>query len=237
MPLALTLPPREPRSLAIGEFALRRVDPHADLDLIHHWMNDPAVAAYWDLDGPRERTETHLRRQTALDYSAPYLGLLDGEPMSYWEIYRADLDPLLGGRYPARGHDAGLHLLIGPPELRGRNIGSTLLRDMAERALAADPRATRVLAGPDVRNTASIRAFARAGFEQHSVMGLADRRAALMVRPRTAESRPAERPPLQTTHIPRHAKLGLSDVRNGVMATGEPHDTTACLLSGAPRRA
>lgn len=193
MTLPLSLLPQEPRSLAIGEFALRRVDANADLDLIHRWLNDPAVAAYWELDGPRERAETYLREQAALDYSAAYLGLLDGEPMSYWEIYRADLDPLLEGRYPARAHDAGLHLLIGPAELRGQGIGSTLLREMAERALAADPCAGRVLAEPDVRNVASIQAFARAGFEQHGVIQLADKRAALMVRPRAAEPPSAHR--------------------------------------------
>ncbi|MGV9572720.1 GNAT family N-acetyltransferase, partial [Streptomyces nigra] len=30
-------------------------------------------------------------------------------PMSYWEIYRADLDPL-ARHYPARPHDIGVHL-------------------------------------------------------------------------------------------------------------------------------
>lgn len=171
----------EPR---VGRFALRRVDPRRDLDLLHDWMNDPQVAEFWELDGPRERTEQHLLEQNTLDYSAAYLGLLDGVPMSYWEVYRADLDPLLAGRYPAVAHDCGLHLLIGPSGLRGRGIGSVLLREMAERCLAADPRATRVLAEPDIRNTPSVRAFIRAGFRQLAVIQLTGKRAALMVRPR-----------------------------------------------------
>lgn len=170
--------------LLAGRFALRPVDPSGDLELVHGWMNDPRVAAFWELDGPRERTEQHLLEQSALDYTAAYLGLLDGEPMSYWEVYRADLDPLLAGRYPAVAHDCGLHLLIGPSALRGRGIGSVLLREMAERCLTADPRATRVLAEPDIRNTPSVRAFTRAGFWQLTVIQLAAKRAALMVRPR-----------------------------------------------------
>ena len=49
----------------------------------------------------------------------PCLGVLDGTPMSYWEIYRADLDPL-ARHYPARPHDTGIHLLIGGVADRGR---------------------------------------------------------------------------------------------------------------------
>jgi RimJ/RimL family protein N-acetyltransferase len=180
------------RMLPVGRFALREVDPRRDLDLVHGWMNDPQVAAFWELDGPRERTEQHLLDQGMFDYSAAYLGLIDGEPMSYWEVYRADLDPLLAGYYPARAHDSGLHVLIGPRALRGRGIGSVLLRDLADRALAADPQATRVIAEPDVRNTASVRAFARAGFSQLAVVELAAKRAALMACQRDPQPSPSE---------------------------------------------
>jgi RimJ/RimL family protein N-acetyltransferase len=167
-----------------GLFRLRPADPVRDVDLVHGWMNDPETAPYWELDGPRERTGEHLLEQAALDYTWPYVGLLDGEPMSYWEVYRADLDPLLAGYYPARSHDAGLHVLIGPAEFRGRGIGTALLCDVAKRLLAADPRTTRVVAEPDVRNERSIRAFRSAGFRRVADLGLADKRAALMVRDR-----------------------------------------------------
>ena len=167
-----------------GLFRLRPADPVRDLDLVHGWMNDPETAAFWELEGPRERTEEHLLKQAAFEFSWPYVGLLDGEPMSYWEVYRADLDPSLAGHYQARPHDAGLHVLIGPAEFRGRGIGGALLRDVAKRLLAADPQATRVIAEPDVRNERSIRAFANAGFRRVADLGLADKRAALMVRDR-----------------------------------------------------
>ena len=167
-----------------GLFRLRPADQVRDLDLVHGWMNDPETAAFWELEGPRERTEQHLSEQAALDYSWPYVGLLDGEPMSYWEFYRADLDPLLTGRYPARPHDAGVHVLIGPARFRGKGIGAALLRDVAARLLAAEPRATRVVAEPDVRNERSVRAFLSAGFRRAAELDLADKRAALMVRDR-----------------------------------------------------
>lgn len=179
------------RMLPVGRFALRPADPAADLDVVHGWMNDPAVARFWGLDGSADRTARHLAEQADLDYSAAYLGLLDGVPMSYWEIYRADLDPLLEGRYPAARNDAGVHLLIGPAHLRGRGLGPVLLREAAARALAADPYATRVIAEPDVRNAASIAVFERAGFRRLADVELAGKTAALMAKPRVPLPGPA----------------------------------------------
>lgn len=194
------------RAQPLGSFTLRPADPAADLDVVHGWMNDPAVARFWELDGPAERTARHLAEQTDLDYTAAYVGLLDGVPMSYWEIYRADLDPLLDGRYPAKRNDAGVHLLVGPPHLRGRGLGTVLLREVAARAFAADPYATRVIVEPDVRNTQSIAAFERAGFRRLADVELADKTAALMAKPRVPLPGPAAfrgtgRPVNVRTHI------------------------------------
>ncbi|MFJ8435691.1 GNAT family N-acetyltransferase [Kitasatospora sp. NPDC094019] len=168
-----------------GEFRLRRVRLPADLGLLTRWMNDPEVAAYWELAGPAAVTERHLRAQLDGDgRSLPCLGLLDDTPMSYWEVYRADLDPL-AAHYPARPHDAGLHLLLGPAGSRGRGLGTILLAALTERVLREHPRCERVVAEPDVRNRRSVRAFRRAGFRLAAELDLPDKRAALMVRDRT----------------------------------------------------
>lgn len=170
---------------AAGEFRLRRVRLPADLGLLTRWMNDPEVAAFWELEGPSAVTERHLRRQLDGDgRSLPCLGLLDNTPMSYWEVYRADLDPL-AAHYPARPHDAGLHLLLGPAASRGRGLGTTLLAALTDRVLRERPHCERVVAEPDVRNRRSVRAFRRAGFRLAAELDLPDKRAALMVRDRT----------------------------------------------------
>lgn len=170
---------------AAGQFRLRRVRLPADLGLLTRWMNDPEVAAYWELAGPSAVTERHLRHQLDGDgRSLPCLGLLDDTPMSYWEVYRADLDPL-AAHYPARPHDAGLHLLLGPAASRGRGLGTTLLTALADRVLRERPRCERVVAEPDVRNRRSVRAFRRAGFRLAAELDLPEKRAALMVRDRT----------------------------------------------------
>jgi RimJ/RimL family protein N-acetyltransferase len=168
-----------------GLFHLVPVHLDRDLPLISRWMNDPAVAEFWELAGPPTVTEGHLRAQLSGDgRSVPCLGVLEGTPMSYWEIYRADLDPL-ARHYPARPHDTGLHLLIGGVADRGRKLGSTLLRAAADLALDKRPACARVIAEPDLRNTPSVAAFLSAGFRFSAEVDLPAKRAALMVRDRS----------------------------------------------------
>ncbi|MEU0742279.1 GNAT family N-acetyltransferase [Streptomyces sp. NPDC006134] len=173
-----------PAVTTAGVFHLVPVCIERDLPLISRWMNDPAVAAFWQLDGVPDVTEAHLRAQLDGDgRSVPCVGVLKGTPMSYWEIYRADLDPL-ARHYPARPHDTGIHLLIGDAADRGRGLGSLLLRAVADLVLDRRPACARVVAEPDLRNTPSLAAFLHAGFRFSTEVDLPAKRAALMVRDR-----------------------------------------------------
>ncbi|MEU3742859.1 MULTISPECIES: GNAT family N-acetyltransferase [unclassified Streptomyces] len=173
-----------PATTTAGVFQLVPVRTERDLPLVSRWMNDPAVAAFWELAGPEAVTEAHLRAQIDGDgRSVPCLGVLDGTPMSYWEVYRADLDAL-ARHYPARPHDTGLHLLIGGVADRGRGLGTSLLRAVADLVLDHRASCARVIAEPDLRNTPSVSAFLSAGFRFAAEVDLPDKRAALMVRDR-----------------------------------------------------
>jgi RimJ/RimL family protein N-acetyltransferase len=174
-----------PVTTPVGVFHLVPMDAERDLPLVGRWMNDPTVAEFWELAGPHNRAEEHVKAQLTGDgRSVPCLGLLDGTPMSYWELYRADLDPV-ARHYPARPHDTGIHLLIGSAADRGRGLGSALLRAVADLALDKRPACARVIAEPDIRNTPSIAAFLTAGFRFSAEVDLPDKRAALMVRDRS----------------------------------------------------
>ncbi|WP_342775419.1 GNAT family N-acetyltransferase [Streptomyces tateyamensis] len=165
-----------------GGLLLRPVT-EADLPLLTGWMNDPAVDAFWELAGPPERTAAHVRPQLAPGGpSRAYLGELAGEPVSYWEVYQV-LEDRLADYYPAEPGDLGVHLLLGPPGARGRGLGAVLI-DAVAGALLTGTGCERVVAEPDVRNTASLRAFARAGFRIEREIRLPEKRAALMVRGR-----------------------------------------------------
>ncbi|MEU7696836.1 GNAT family N-acetyltransferase [Streptomyces sp. NPDC039028] len=173
-----------PAPTSAGVFQLVPVLLERDLPLITRWMNDPAVSAFWELAGPESVTAEHIRAQLDGDgRSVPCLGVLDATPMSYFEIYRADLDPL-ARHYPARPHDTGIHLLVGGVGDRGRGVGSTLLRAVADLVLDHRPRCTRVVAEPDIRNTPSVSAFLTGGFRFAAEVDLPDKRAALMIRDR-----------------------------------------------------
>ncbi|MFC9248828.1 GNAT family N-acetyltransferase [Streptomyces sp. NPDC057136] len=173
-----------PVTTSAGVFQLVPVRLERDLALISRWMNDPAVAAFWELAGAETVTAEHLRPQLEGDgRSVPCLGALGGMPMSYWEIYRADLDPL-ARHYPARPHDTGIHLLIGGVTNRGRGVGTALLRAVSDLVLDNLPLCARVVAEPDMRNTPSVSAFLSAGFRFSAEVELPDKRAALMVRDR-----------------------------------------------------
>lgn len=166
-----------------GEFGLRPLDVDRDLDLLHGWMNDPEVAQYWRMPWPREQIETYLHKQCDATNSDPYVGEVDGTPISYWELYRADLDAL-AQHYPARPHDVGVHLLLGPAECRGRGLAADLLRAVAGWQLDADPLATRVVGEPDSANERLIKTAELAGFRRAGLLDLPHKRAALLIRDR-----------------------------------------------------
>jgi RimJ/RimL family protein N-acetyltransferase len=178
----LTAPAWWDLTTAAGRFTLRPVKVDRDLPLIHRWMNDPAVARYWELDGPIERTAAHLTKQRALTHSEPYLARLAGRPIGYWELYRAAEDRL-AAYYPAQPDDVGVHLLIGEPDLRGVGLGAMLLTALCD-AIQRESRC-RIVAEPDERNAASVRAFLAAGFRAAGTIQLPEKRAALVVRDRS----------------------------------------------------
>ena len=170
-------------ALSHGTFSVRRLDPDRDIDLVHSWMNDPEVARFWKKAWPRDQIASYLNQQDRSPHSSSYLGELDGAPMSYWELYRADLDPL-AKYYAAREHDAGIHLLLGPAECRGRGLAVDLLRTVSTWQLEADLRANRVLGEPDAENQRLIRVAELAGFRHVMDIELPDKRAALLIRDR-----------------------------------------------------
>src|SRR6266511_3639856 len=118
------------------------------------------LAGLDELDGPRAELAAYLERAVADDHQQVLIGSVGGRPVSYWELYWAARDPLAAW-YQADPHDQGVHLLIGPRSLTGRGLGTALLGAVAAWQLGREPATRRVVAEPDVRNIASLRAFER----------------------------------------------------------------------------
>ncbi|KAF5021804.1 hypothetical protein F66182_6179 [Fusarium sp. NRRL 66182] len=87
-----------------------------DTDLLKTWMNKPRVSAFWgEYDGQ------FLTRSLNQPNSFPVIGMWDGVPFGYFEIYWVKEDIL--GKYlgsDAGDWDRGLHVFIGEEWARGR---------------------------------------------------------------------------------------------------------------------
>ncbi|WP_165987425.1 GNAT family N-acetyltransferase [Streptomyces sp. YIM 98790] len=160
---------------------LRPVRPETDLPLLTGWLGDPAAAEFWEPPrDPAERLAAQLRGDGR---SVPCLGLLDGTPAGYWEIYRADLSAL-ARCFPCLPHDTGMRTLLAPAAAQQPGLGARLLAAAGELILRSRPACGRVLAAPDVRDGAAVAALHRAGFRSVTEVPLPGRRAAVLVRAR-----------------------------------------------------
>jgi RimJ/RimL family protein N-acetyltransferase len=174
-----------PPELALpAPYAARTLRPGTDdARLLTRWMSAEHVSPYWDQAWPRDAWDAELTRQLAGTFSRPLLVLAAGAPLAYLEVYRAARD-VVSRHYPAAPADLGVHVAIGDPGSVGRGSGRALLRAVADGLLAADPACSAVVAEPDVRNAAAVRAFAAAAYEPSGEIDLGHKRATLVVRRR-----------------------------------------------------
>lgn len=88
----------------------------SDTSLLQMWLSNPRVQKFWG-----EYTPTFLDNALCSKHSFPVIGLWDGVPFGYFEIYWAKEDILgqhLGS--DAGDWDRGLHMLVGEEWARGR---------------------------------------------------------------------------------------------------------------------
>ncbi|MFB9325763.1 GNAT family N-acetyltransferase [Paenibacillus aurantiacus] len=163
--------------------SFRRVTMEADFERLHAWHREPHVVPFWQLAIPEEKYRAHLEAFLADTHQTLYIGMLDGEPMSYFESYWAERD-VLAGAYEAESGDQGIHLLIGPPAYLGKGYAAPLLQAMMR--LQLRERATsRLVAEPDARNAKMIHIFEQCGYAFLRHIELPDKTAALMIAERS----------------------------------------------------
>lgn len=150
------LPPRSSvassGSLILGASSM---SIHAcDLDLLHNWMNDPRVSAFWGANGPIEVQGEFLNNALNSRHSFPVIGCWDGKPFGYFEIYYVKEDQL--GRLltdkDVSDWDRGFHGLVGEQEFRGRHRVNIWTSALVHYLWLADPRTEKVLVEPRVDN-------------------------------------------------------------------------------------
>jgi RimJ/RimL family protein N-acetyltransferase len=163
--------------------SFRTLDAERDLEVFHRWMNDPRVAAFWELAGTRE---THARYlETTLDdpHMHPVIGCFDDEPFGYFELYWAKEDRI-APFYRAHDYDRGLHMLVGEPRFRGPARVSAWLSSLVHFLFLDDPRTEHVVAEPRADNQKMIDYLRQAGFFVQKEFDFPHKRAAMMIVPR-----------------------------------------------------
>jgi RimJ/RimL family protein N-acetyltransferase len=141
-----------------------------DLKLLHEWLRREHVRRWWSgLETYEEVEAKYLPALEGRDPTDYYVILLDDRPIGMIQTYMAadyaDTWPV------AAGPDvAGVDLFIAADELLGRGLGPRILREFVREIVFANPRTVACVAGPDVRNHASIRAFEKAGFVRAGIV-------------------------------------------------------------------
>ncbi|ORY64491.1 acyl-CoA N-acyltransferase [Pseudomassariella vexata] len=131
-----------------------------DQSLLQRWLSNDRVAAFWGNYHPKFLTDALESK-----HSFPAIGMWDGVPFGYFEIYWVKEDPLghqMGG--DAEDWDRGLHALIGEEWARGRV--SYWLSSLVHWCWQADNRTMNVCLEPRVDNERFIQHLQVEGFSK-----------------------------------------------------------------------
>src|SRR4051794_27708733 len=147
-----------------GELCFRPLGPD-DLRLLHEWLQRPHVRRWWhDRETYEEVVEHYLPSITGDDPTDLYVVLLDDGAVGFVQTYLVADYPEYAELTGVGDGVAGVDLFIADAELTGRGLGTGLLRRFVEEVVFARAATTACVADPDVGNTASLRAFEKAGF-------------------------------------------------------------------------
>ena len=148
-----------------GELGFRRMAAD-DLELMHEWLQRPHVRKWWGEHETYEQVAEHYL--PAIEGNEPtdlYVILLDDREIGCIQTYlAADYTDWAAACLAETAGAAGVDLFIADEDLIGKGIGSEALRVFTRDVVFACARTVACIADPDVRNTASIRAFEKAGF-------------------------------------------------------------------------
>ncbi|KJZ77143.1 hypothetical protein HIM_03464 [Hirsutella minnesotensis 3608] len=139
----------------------------SDGDLLAKWHADPRVARCWGTFEPAS-----LGRALRARHSFPVIGMWDGVPFGYFELYWVREDLLgrhLGGS-DVGDWDRGVHIMIGENWSRGRV--AAWLQSLVHWCFTADLRTMSVCLEPRVDNQRMLQHLDRLGFAKEKQVAL-----------------------------------------------------------------
>jgi aminoglycoside 6'-N-acetyltransferase len=134
---------------------------------VHEWLQCEHVRRWWnEYTTYEDVVEHYLPAIEGRDPTDHYLILLDGRPIGLIETYLVSDYPEYAAIVGVGSGVAGVDLFIAREELTGKGLGSEVLRRFVRDVVFARTTTRACIAGPDVRNAVSIRAFEKAGFRR-----------------------------------------------------------------------
>ena len=156
-----------------GHLVTLRPILHADLVLLHRWLNDPAVMQYWDgRDHPAtfDRVEVRFRKSVEGVDREAFRFMIDVlDPNAPEGAGTRTIGMVQHGRIHARAKHAQVDLLIGDPEFRDAGFGTDAMRTVT-RYLFEDLRLHRVWLTLRAPNVAAMRGAEKCGFKREGVL-------------------------------------------------------------------
>jgi len=144
----------------------------ADFPLIHRWLNDPEVAAWYGLgienhtypplDEVVAHYTPHINRETPIH---PFMMLVGGERIGYIQCYRIGDWPEYARAIDLDDDAWAIDLYIGKGEMRDRGLGAAILAAFVEQYVFTRSGVTACLINPNPKNARGIRCYEKAGFE------------------------------------------------------------------------
>ncbi|WP_030624441.1 GNAT family N-acetyltransferase [Streptomyces sclerotialus] len=148
---------------ALGEFAVRALDPQQDAELLHGWVTHPKASFWMMQEASLPDVEREYMSIAAAEHHDAYIGLHNGRPAFLMERY----DPAhveLVGLYEPQPGDVGMHFLTAPSDTPVHGFTRAVITTVMA-MLFDDPATARVVVEPDVNNKAVHALNEAVGFE------------------------------------------------------------------------
>ncbi|KRR27573.1 siderophore biosynthesis protein [Bradyrhizobium retamae] len=160
--------------------SFRVANTDGDLHLLHRWMNDPRVDAFWNEAGDLEKHRRYLSSILADPHMLPLIGCFDDEPFGYFELYWAK-ENRIAPFYDADDYDRGWHVVVGEDAFRGRRYISAWLPSLMHYMFLDDCRTQRIVGEPAAAHAQQLRNLEVSGFAKIKNFDFPHKRATLVM--------------------------------------------------------
>jgi RimJ/RimL family protein N-acetyltransferase len=138
-----------------------------DLLRMHEWLQRPHIRRWWT--GRETYEEVLAHYLPAIEGSKPtdlYVIMLGDRAAGFIQTYLVSDHPEFARRVDVGEDVAGVDLFLADEDVTGKGLGSETLRTFVRDVVFARQETVACIADPDAQNTASLRAFEKAGFRR-----------------------------------------------------------------------